>query len=56
MLDNALEKVFEVIKEENKLPFVSLVEPFLRDVKGRREIYDYKAVCDQTNNTSQVID
>jgi len=32
------------------------VEPFLRDVKGRRGIYDYRVVCDTTNNTSQVID
>ena len=35
---------------------VALVEPFLRDVKGRRGIYDFKVVCDDTNNTSQVID
>jgi len=32
------------------------VEPFLRDVKGRRGIYDYRVVCDETNNTGEVID
>ncbi|AGS81072.1 tail sheath protein [Caulobacter phage Cr30] len=36
--------------------FINIVEPFLRDVKGRRGLYDYKVVCDETNNTSQVID
>jgi hypothetical protein len=28
----------------------------LRDVKGRRGITDFKVVCDETNNTSSVID
>ena len=32
------------------------VEPFLRDVQGRRGIYDFKVVCDTTNNTPEVID
>ena len=36
--------------------FVAMVEPFLRDVKGRRGIYDYKVICDETNNTPEVID
>ena len=48
--------LFEFNDEFTRSQFVSLVEPFLRDVKGRRGIYDYKVVCDQTNNTSQVID
>jgi hypothetical protein len=33
-----------------------LVEPFLRDVQGRRGIYDFRVVCDETNNDSQVVD
>ena len=37
-------------------PFSDMVEPFLRDVKGRRGIYDFKVVCDDTNNTAEVID
>jgi hypothetical protein len=33
-----------------------MVEPYLREVKGRRGIYDFKVVCDDTNNTPEVID
>ena len=35
--------------------FKNLVEPFLRNVKGRRGLEDFLVVCDLTNNTSQVI-
>jgi hypothetical protein len=35
---------------------VSIVEPFLRTVKGRRGITDFKVVCNSTNNTQDVID
>lgn len=48
--------LFEFNDEFTRSQFVSLVEPFLRDVKGRRGIYDYRVVCDSTNNTPQVID
>ena len=33
-----------------------MVEPFLRDVQGRRGIFDFRVVCDETNNTAEVID
>jgi hypothetical protein len=33
-----------------------MVEPFLRDVQGRRGIMDFRVVCDETNNTGEVID
>lgn len=33
-----------------------MIEPYLRDVQGRRGIVDFKVVCDETNNTGQVID
>jgi hypothetical protein len=33
-----------------------MVTPFLRDVQGRRGIYDFRVVCDETNNTGEVID
>jgi hypothetical protein len=36
--------------------FVSMVEPFLRDVQARRGIYDYKVICDESNNTPVIID
>jgi hypothetical protein len=48
--------LFEFNDEFTRAQFVNLVEPFLRDVQGRRGIYDYKVVCDETNNTPQVID
>ena len=48
--------LFEFNDEFTRSQFKALVEPFLRDVKGRRGVYDYKVVCDETNNTQQVID
>jgi hypothetical protein len=48
--------LFELNDEFTRAQFVALVEPFLRDVKGRRGVYDYRVVCDTTNNTQQVID
>jgi hypothetical protein len=33
-----------------------MVEPFLRQIKGRGGIYDYKVICDTTNNTPDIID
>ena len=49
-------QLFEFNDEFTRAQFVNLVEPFLRDVKGRRGITDYKVVCDETNNTGEVID
>ena len=48
--------LFEFNDEFTRAQFVSLVEPFLRTVKGQRGIYDYKVVCDSTNNTPEIID
>ena len=48
--------LFEFNDEFTRAQFVSLVEPFLRDVQGRRGIYDFRVVCDTTNNTPEVID
>ena len=48
--------LFEFNDDFTRAQFKNMVEPFLRDVQGRRGIYDYKVVCDETNNTSQVID
>ena len=48
--------LFEFNDDFTRNQFVALVTPFLRDVKGRRGIYDYRVVCDATNNTSQVVD
>jgi phage tail sheath protein FI len=48
--------MFEFNDQFTRAQFVSLVEPFLRDVQGRRGITDYRVVCDETNNTGEVID
>jgi hypothetical protein len=48
--------LFELNDEFTRAQFIALVEPFLRDVKGRRGIYDFRVVCDTTNNTAEVID
>lgn len=53
---SAKSTLFEFNDEFTRATFVNLVEPFLRDVQGRRGIYDFKVVCDESNNTSQVID
>ena len=49
-------QLFELNDEFTRAQFRNLVEPFLRDVKGRRGITDFLVVCDETNNTSAVID
>lgn len=48
--------LFEFNDEFTRASFVNLVTPFLRDVQGRRGIYDFHVVCDETNNTGEVID
>ena len=48
--------LFEFNDEFTRAQFKNLVEPFLRDVQGRRGIYDFRVICDDTNNTGEVID
>ena len=48
--------LFEFNDEFTRAQFRNMVEPFLRDVQGRRGIFDFKVVCDSTNNTGEVID
>jgi len=48
--------LFEFNDPFTRSQFKNLVEPFLRDVKGRRGITDFLVVCDETNNTGEVID
>lgn len=48
--------LFEFNDQFTRAQFVALVEPFLRDVQGRRGITDFRVVCDDTNNTGEVID
>ena len=49
-------QLFEFNDAFTQAQFRNLVEPFLRDVQGRRGITDFKVVCDETNNTGEVVD
>lgn len=46
--------LFEQNDAITRAQFVSMVEPFLRDVRGRRGIEEFKVICDESNNTPQV--
>jgi phage tail sheath protein FI len=49
-------QLFEFNDGFTRAMFKSMVEPYLRDVEGRRGITDFQVVCDDTNNTGEVID
>jgi hypothetical protein len=49
-------QLFEFNDEFTRAQFRNLVEPFLRDVQGRRGISDFSVVANGTNNTGEVID
>ena len=49
-------QLFEFNDEFSRANFRNLVEPFLRDVQGRQGLTDFSVICDDTNNTSDVID
>tara|TARA_Y100001949_G_C15785462_1_gene242534 strand:- start:283 stop:588 length:306 start_codon:yes stop_codon:yes gene_type:complete len=48
--------LFEFNDDFTRSQFRNMIEPFLRDVQGRRGIFDFRVVCDETNNTPEVID
>ena len=48
--------LFELNDQFTRAQFVALVEPYLREIQGRRGITDFRVVCDTTNNTPEVID
>ena len=52
----ARSSMFEFNDQFTRAQFINLVEPFLRDVQGRRGITDFRVVCDGTNNTPNTID
>ena len=49
-------QLFEFNDEFTRAGFRNMVEPFLREIQGRRGITDYLVVCDETNNTGEVVD
>jgi phage tail sheath protein FI len=48
--------LFELNDDFTRAEFTNIVEPFLREIQGRRGITDFRVVCDETNNTSEVVD
>jgi phage tail sheath protein FI len=48
--------MFEFNDEFTRAEFKNIIEPFLREIQGRRGITDFRVVCDETNNTPAVID
>ena len=60
-VEQALQKaaesqLFELNDQITRANFVNIVEPYLRDVQAKRGIYDYLVICDETNNTPDIID
>jgi hypothetical protein len=49
-------QLFEFNDGFTRAQFKNLVEPFLRDVQGRRGVTDFRVKCDESNNTGEVID
>ena len=49
-------QLFELNDANTRANFVNIVEPYLRDVQAKRGLYDFLVVCDETNNTPDVID
>lgn len=49
-------QLFEYNDDFTRSQFRSMVEPYLRDIQGRRGITDFLVKCDTSNNTPTVID
>ena len=49
-------QLFEFNDEFTRANFRNIIEPFLREIQGRRGLTDFLVVCDETNNTGEVID
>lgn len=54
--NSAKYSLFELNDVFTRAQFVNMVVPYLRDVQARRGLYDFKVICDETNNTPEVID
>jgi len=60
-VEQALERaaqaqLFELNTQTTRANFINIVEPYLRDVQSKDGVYDFLVICDQTNNTPDVID
>jgi len=52
----ANDQIFELNDDETRSNFINIVEPYLRDVQSQRGIDEFVVICDNTNNTPEVID
>jgi len=52
----AQSQLFELNDQTTRANFTNIVEPYLRDVQAKRGVYDFVVICDETNNTPEVID
>ena len=52
----ARSKLFEINDVDTRASFVNAVEPFLSQIKSRNGMYDYRVICDETNNTGNIVD
>ena len=48
--------LFEFNDAFSRSRFTATVEPFLRDIQGRGGVQDFAVVCDDSNNTPEVVD
>ena len=61
LVERALEsaaqaQLFEVNDDITRASFVSIVDPYLRGIQAKRGLYDYRVICDRSNNTPDTID
>ena len=52
----ANDQLFEINDEETRENFVNIVIPYLRDIQAQRGIEEFTVVCDETNNTPDIVD
>jgi len=49
-------QLFELNDDLTRANFRNIVDPYLRDVQAKRGLIDYLVICDESNNTPDVID
>ena len=52
----ANDQLFEFNDENTRSSFTNAVEPYLRDVQAKRGLYDFRVICDSSNNTPDIVD
>jgi len=54
--NTAQSQLFELNDQITRSNFVNIIEPYLRDIQAKRGIFDFLVICDETNNTPEIID